>query len=120
MCAVLLFLFINSIRYPDVPKRASAVIAFISKITLGAYLLSWIPDDYFYSILNDAIPNIPTRLNYFPVMVALTAFTLLAAASLVQCAVNLIMLPFGKKRPPSPPDAPEAPVDSQPQPELVA
>lgn len=35
VCAVLLFLFINSIRYPDVPKRASAVIAFISKITLA-------------------------------------------------------------------------------------
>ena len=120
MCAVLLFLFINSIRYPDVPKRASAVIAFISKITLGAYLLSWIPDNYFYRILNDAIPNIPTRLNYFPVMVALTAFTSLAAAALVQCAVNLIMLPFKKSRPPSPPDAPNAPVDSKPQPELVA
>lgn len=120
VCAVLLFLFINSIRYPDVPKRASAVIAFISKITLGAYLLSWIPDNYFYRILNDAIPNIPTRLNYFPVMVALTAFTSLAAAALVQCAVNLIMLPFKKRRPPSPPDAPNAPVDSKPQPELVA
>ena len=120
VCAVLLFLFINSIRYPDVPKRASAVIAFISKITLGAYLLSWIPNNYFYRILNDAIPNIPTRLNYFPVMVALTAFTSLAAAALVQCAVNLIMLPFKKRRPPSPPDAPNAPVDSKPQPELVA
>ena len=85
-----------------------------------AYLLSWIPDNYFYRILNDAIPNIPTRLNYFPVMVALTAFTSLAAAALVQCAVNLIMLPFKKRRPPSPPDAPNAPVDSKPQPELVA
>lgn len=120
VCAVLLFLFINSIRYPDVPKRASAVIAFISKITLGAYLLSWIPDDYFYRILNDAIPNIPTRLNYFPVMVALTAFTSLAAAALVQCAVNLIMLPFKKRRPPSPPEASDAPAESKPQPELVA
>lgn len=120
VCAVLLFLFINSIRYPDVPKRASAVIAFISKITLGAYLLSWIPDNYFYRILNDAIPNIPTRLNYFPVMVALTAFTSLAAAALVQCAVNLIMLPFKKRRPPSPPEASDAPAESKPQPELVA
>ena len=63
--------------------------------------------------------TIVTVLANIVIMVALTAFTSLAAA-LVQCAVNLIMLPFKKRRPPSPPEASDAPAESKPQPELVA
>ena len=116
VCAVLLFLCINSVRYPKIPDGAARVLAFISKITLGAYLLSWIPDNFIYRRLNAAVPNMPTRLNYFPLTVLLTVVTSLAAAALVQCAVNLIILPFRKKRPPTPP---AASVDPEPQAELA-
>lgn len=99
--AVLAFLLVNSIRYPGRSAAVRKVLAYVSKITLGAYLLTWIPDVLFYPKLNAAVPEQWMRLNYFPLMVGLTVVVSLLLAVVVQTVVQLLMKlgRIGKKAP---------------------
>lgn len=87
--AVLLFLLINSIRYPQLGERTQRAVAFVSKLTLAAYLLSWIPDNYVYEKLNAAVSAMPQRLNAFWVVFLNIAVSLVMAA-VVQGGVTLL------------------------------
>lgn len=54
--SVLIFVFTNLFDYSFFIK-VKDVITFISKLTFGAYLISWIPDDYYYKTLNSLYEN---------------------------------------------------------------
>lgn len=99
--AVLVFLLVNSIRYPGRSAAVRKVLAYLSRITLGAYLLTWIPDSRFYPRFDAAVPEPWMRLNYFPLMVGLTVVVSLALAAVVQTVVQLLMKlgRIGKKEP---------------------
>lgn len=85
--AVLVFLIINSIHYPPIKAGTAKWIAYVSKITLPAYLLSWIPDHLHYPALNAAVDPMPMRLKYFPLMVGSSiVISLLLAAVVNECA----------------------------------
>lgn len=53
-------------RLRDTPKK---IIKYLSELTLGAYLVSYIFDNKFYAQLNAKIPAVPDRLIYFFVLV---------------------------------------------------
>lgn len=63
--STLIFLFINSIRYKPAPEWLRKLIALISDLTFGAYILSWIPDQVTYPVLAAAVPEVPSRIFYF-------------------------------------------------------
>ncbi len=51
------------------PKPVAAALRFLSEISFGIYLVSFIFDDRFYPILAEHVPDIPSRLAYMPLMV---------------------------------------------------
>lgn len=63
--SVLVFLFLHNINYTKVPSWCKYLIIKISKVSLCAYLISYIFDSVFYPILNDHIPKISSRFIYF-------------------------------------------------------
>lgn len=70
--SVLTFLVINSINYPKPNKAISKAVSYISNLTFGAYILSWIPDNMDYPKLIKSISVMQRRFNYFPLLVGKT------------------------------------------------
>lgn len=66
---VLFFAFFDNLDYSKFPSKLSWLLSKISELSFGVYLLSWIFDTHFYKILNNAVPDMPLRLNYYPVIV---------------------------------------------------
>ena len=79
---VLVFLLLNSIRYSTPPTSITRFTGYLSKLTLGAYLVSWIPDNYLYTMLKSAVPSVTDQLNYFPLTVGGTILISLLLAML--------------------------------------
>lgn len=71
------------IRLPDAYKK---VIKYLSELTLGAYLVSYIFDNRFYSRLTSKIPNVPDRLKYYLVIVPF----IFVCSMLLSALLNLI------------------------------
>ena len=88
--AILLFLVINSVRYPKMPKTVSDFLSYIASLTFTAYICSWITDDFLYRYLNRKVPVMTERLNYFPVTVLLSAAGSLALSAAVQPVVKAL------------------------------
>lgn len=88
---VLVFLLLNSIRYSTPPTSITRFTGYLSKLTLGAYLVSWIPDNYLYTMLKSAVPSVTDQLNYFPLTVGGTILISLLLAAVVECCVSLLM-----------------------------
>lgn len=66
---VLIFLLLLRIPMDGAPKALKWVLEWISKLSLGMYLLSWIFDQRYYSRLNSAVAVVPERIAYYPLMV---------------------------------------------------
>lgn len=66
--SVLAFLTILSVNYEPI-RKYSKTISNLSRLTLGAYLLSWIPDKLFYPLLVQREPDMIQQIYYFPVIV---------------------------------------------------
>lgn len=88
---VLVFLLLNSIRYSTPPASITRFTGYLSKLTLGAYLVSWVPDNYLYTILKAAVPSVTDQLNYFPLAVGGTILVSLLLAAVVEGCVSLLM-----------------------------
>ena len=67
---VLLFSLLSRVKGERVPIPARYLLWKGSELCLGAYLVSYIFDTAFYPRLNAAVPLVPDRLYWFPVMVA--------------------------------------------------
>ncbi|MBQ6947239.1 MAG: acyltransferase family protein [Clostridia bacterium] len=69
LMSVLFFTFFANLSYRRLPRWCATVLRYISEWSFGAYLLSWIFDQWFYPILRNAVPTVAGRFWYFPVMV---------------------------------------------------
>ncbi len=90
--ATLVFLLINSISIPSPNVIVGKAIKLISGLTFGAYIISWIPDQIYYSKLAEAVPDIHLRANYFPIVVGKVVVFALA----VSFGIYLIITLFSK------------------------
>lgn len=90
--ATLVFLLINSISIPSPNVIVGKAIKLISDLTFGAYIISWIPDQIYYSKLAEAVPDIHLRGNYFPIVVGKVVVFALA----VSFGIYLIIKLFSK------------------------
>lgn len=85
--AILLFLILNSVHYPRMPRFVSSFLSYIASLTFTAYICSWITDDFLYSRLNEAVPMMAQRFKFFPITVILS----IAGALILSAAVQLIV-----------------------------
>ncbi|MBQ8503838.1 MAG: acyltransferase family protein [Clostridia bacterium] len=67
--AVLVFAFIANLDLTSWPQWLKKFCNKVSDLCLGAYLLSNIFDKLFYGILNEKVPDIAGRFNYFIIVV---------------------------------------------------
>ncbi len=66
LMGVTLFVFVNSVKFKSVPKLIAKLFAKLSDLSFGAYLASWMLDQYFYSkVLNIRVPVMEDRLLWF-------------------------------------------------------
>lgn len=75
----LIFLIIKNLNYQNWNLHIKAIIKYISSLTLGAYLLSWIADQVCYPILSKKVPDMFMRLEYMGIMI------------LIVCVLSLLM-----------------------------
>lgn len=63
---VALFIFVNSINFKSVPVFLGKALGKLSDLTFGAYLASWMLDQYMYSkVLNVKVPIMEDRLLWY-------------------------------------------------------
>lgn len=79
----LIFAFWLSLPCDRLPKPLRAVLAFVSDLTLGAYLTSWIFDQIVYRKLELAIPEISRRFIHYPGCILVSAGGGLALSALI-------------------------------------
>ena len=84
---VLIFAIMNNtkwlMRLPDMSKK---IMKYLSDLTLGAYLVSYIFDNIFYTDLNAKIPSVPDRLKYYFIIVPVVFL----CSMLLSALLNLI------------------------------
>ena len=89
---VLVFSLFANLNYDKVGAKFRKVFSYLSNLVFGAYLCSWIYDDWFYGILNKHITSMPERLNYYILIVAAVFVCSLATSAVL----NLIYSGAGK------------------------
>lgn len=96
---VLVFRFIEAFDMNKLPNGIRWLLAKISDLCLGTYLLSWIPDNNIYAWLNAAFPEVPDKLKYFFV-IPLLVFSIATVFSLVIYWLSMLihkLLPIAKR-----------------------
>lgn len=86
--AVLAFLIINSVKYPKLSPRAQKGIGLISGLTLGAYLVSWMPDQIVHGVLMNRFADMRARLMTMPVSVCFTVVVSMVISLIIHLAVS--------------------------------
>lgn len=83
LLSVVIFTLFTNLSYERLGRGWRKVFAWISDQSLGAYLLSCMYDNIFYTQLNAAIPEFQGRVKYFFVAVAYVLTTSLLASALI-------------------------------------
>ena len=86
IAATLLFLLLENRNTEACPPTLRKLLKWMSNACLGAYLVSYSFDSYFYTILNQSVPDMQKRLNYFPLIIPLVFLCSL----LLSAGLNLI------------------------------
>lgn len=98
---IALFIFLNSIKFKSTPNFIAKFIAKLSDLSFGAYLASWMLDQYMYSkVLNVKVPVMEDRLIwYIPcVLTAVTvAYIISFIADLLYQAGSIIVSDIAKE-----------------------
>ncbi len=81
--SVLVFHFLSHLPLNRLPGIAQAALSQLSSWCLGAYLVSWIFDQHFYSALRDEVPDISQRIDHFlPSVIKIYLLSLLVSGGL--------------------------------------
>lgn len=92
--SVLVFQFFAGLDFSRCGRMIRRILAFLSDLCLGAYLVSWIFDQQVYSALADLVPQAEDRLQYFLPVVLTVYFRSLCLSALVWAAYTLIRKVF--------------------------
>lgn len=94
--SVTAFSLIKELPTDWIAEKGRFLLAKVSELSLGAYLVSAAVDQYVYSKLNTAVPDMPLRLNYFPIVVPFTIIVSYMISTVLQ-AVCDVTFPKSKK-----------------------
>ena len=92
----LVFVFLLNFKLEKAPLFVKKGLNIISDACLGAYLLSYIFDQHFYPVLNEKIPLVTDRINYFIPVVITVAICSLALSLLIDAVYKLILISVRK------------------------
>lgn len=97
---IALFIFLNSINFKSMPRLLAKFLAKLSDLSFGAYLASWMLDQWFYpKHLNKMVPVMEDRLKYFIpcILLAVTvAFIVSYIADLIYRAGSVVVTDIAK------------------------
>ncbi len=88
--SVLMFLFLSQRNTSKLPNAMKKILAHLSDLCLGAYLMSYIADQLFYPILRYRVPVVTDRMYYFIPMVLLVGITSLILSQLINWIYQMI------------------------------
>ena len=94
--ATLLFLFLIHKDYSKRPAVYKKALHLVSDLTLGAYLISFIFDKLFYPILAKHVPDVPSKLPWYLLIVPAVFVCSYAASFVLELGYKLIELLIGK------------------------
>lgn len=89
--SICLFILINSIAPEGVNEKCGRFLAYISKLTFAAYIVSAASDKIIYTYLRENISSVKEAMPYMPGVVLLSAATSIALAGLVDIICRLIL-----------------------------
>ena len=99
--ATLAFALLLNIKASSVPQKLHRPLKVLSDLTFGAYLMSWVFDDFFYKLIGTMVPDITSWLKFMPLMIALTFVCSLAASGVLNIiysfGYSIFVKCFGKK-----------------------
>ncbi len=84
-------LFCLVLRLRDQSPRIAPALAWIARLSFGAYLCSWVWDNFFYTKLNASVALIPLRLNWLPVVVPAVLVCSLATSWVIDRFVRTLL-----------------------------
>lgn len=93
LIATLVFAFLINLKYDKVPRPIAKVLKTVSGLSLGAYLVSWAVDTYFYMELAERVPVFSDRIVYFVplcIIVAICDLVIAYIVSKIQILLELI------------------------------
>lgn len=90
--SVLLFSLLSRVKGERLPVPARYLLWQCSELSLGVYLVSYIFDSALYPRLNAAVPSVPDRLFWFPVMVGAVFGCSLLLSLVLNRVKDLLML----------------------------
>ncbi len=88
------FWWLASLRCRHVPEPVCRITAWISRLSFGTYLVSWIFDSVFYPRLKQAVPEITDRFPYYFLIVPAVFLCSLALSLAMEAACTGILLLF--------------------------
>lgn len=96
--STLLFIMLSRIKSDKIPRIGKYILWKISELTLCIYLVSYIFDNYAYTKLNAAIPDIGGRLPYFFIMVPFVFICSMLLSKILITIDKLLCIIFSKTR----------------------
>ena len=90
MLSVTVFLFVNSINFKTRGKRSAGFLKLVSKLTFGAYIVSYAVDTAFYGSLHEMVAEIADRFSFYPAAVIIIASLSLFVSLIIYFAVKFI------------------------------
>lgn len=94
--SVLVFVFFKNLDLTFLPERLKKFLNKVSDLCLGAYLVSNIFDKLLYEFLNEKVPDIPERFNWFIVIVPLCIVLSLALSFVINVLTKQILNIHGR------------------------
>lgn len=88
--AVLFFIILLKIDFNNIAPNSKKIIKFISDRVYGAYLCSWILDNFIYKYLNLAIPVVLDRLSFFLFAILINFISSIILSEVVQILYKII------------------------------
>lgn len=96
--SIALFVLINSLAPENVGEKIGKTLAYISKLTFAAYILSAASDKIIYGYINANIGGVKESMYYMPVIVLASATFALILASIVELITEKIWGKFNKSK----------------------
>ncbi|MGX8851836.1 acyltransferase [Amedibacillus sp. YH-ame10] len=88
--SVLFFVLVLNIKLKTT-RFISFIISTIAKLSLGAYLVSSIFDEMYYTILRNNIPEVHNRILYYPIVIFLVFFSSIMISQIIEYLYILIL-----------------------------
>lgn len=88
--AVLLFQLVRAVSDSGCPAHEGCIWKRLSSLTFAAYLLSWLPDQILYPILNEHVPQMTLRFRFFLPLVLTSAVVSLILSAVITPAASAV------------------------------